>query len=300
MDFKNVPNTSSYPVVEPTDPAGGISSGSIDPNAFTGATLQDSDEKPKSNTKLIYAGILILFALMTAGSIAFFFYLNSQNAAASERENKYQPVAAVQPTARPTITIAPTPTLLLLSITPSPLPTAIPVTIFATPTPQKGSQTDAQNQQQTTGTRARWEIAFEKTSYSRTDTNGVINPSFTGTLHTPLVRGKTVCTASHQTFFTEKRDEKTIARLCDDAIPTPVAYSLTCSSYDPDAGIQVSAQLYPKKNCSSGAEPPESGTYVMAVKVYYDCNVSAGATIAAPSDCTSSRDVFSYDLYYQN
>lgn len=289
MDYKNVPNTTVYPP-EPVDLNGGISSGTISPNAYVAATLQQGDDDPHKSHRGIIIGIIVLIGLMSFGGVGFFFYQNSQRAAASTNESNISTVV-VEVSGSP---IQPTPTYLLPSVAPSPTidinasPTVPPPLIqvtetLPTPTPQ----------------RLAWEIVFEKLYYTSADVTNSIRPSFTGTLKSPFSRGVTICLAQDKIFFTRKKNAKTIERLCDDATPTPSNRTLNCYKYDPDTGIPVTASLYPSSNCSNPTSVPESTTYVMAATVYYNCSISGNQTSNVPeSACRDQRDVFSYDLTY--
>ena len=297
MDFLNVPNTSSYSS-EPLDPNGGISSVSINPNAYVGATLNKDDEHPKHPHKWLIISVISILGILSIGATAFFFYENSQQAAASTSE--VQPVdqaLADQTNGSLRPSIEPTPTYLLPSIVLS--PTLAPnVTIqptdmkpfikisdepSPTPTPRKFS----------------WEIGFDKASYTSADINNPQKPSFTGTLKSPFVKDVLICLTDDQVFFTKKKDAKTITRLCDQYTPTSSTRTLKCFKYDPEKGIPVSASLFPATNCSMQNAVPDSGTYIMAATVYYSCNLPGSTMTNVPmSSCSEHRDVFSYDLVY--
>lgn len=290
MDFRNVPNTSNYSTQEPVDMNGGIRSTNLSPNAYVAATLNsDDDDKPKHSYKWLLIILIAFFAVLTVGGISFFFYQNSQQAAASITE-EYETIVIVPSGA--TSTIMPTPTYLLpsLEVTPSPdpnkSPTPTPTIIMYTSTPAP-----------TNSRQYAWEISFDKTTYTSRDVNGATNPRFTGTLKSPFAKNATICLADDQIFFTKKQSSSTIERLCDELTPTPSSRTLKCYQYNPDTGLSVSARLYPVNNCAS-SQTPESGTYVMAVRVYHSCTFSDFKSTATATECPQSREVFSYDLTY--
>jgi hypothetical protein len=293
MDYKNVPNTTAYPT-EPMDLKGGISSGTISPNAYVAAILNSDDAAPKSH-KGIIIGVIIVFALLTFGGIGFFFYQNSQQAAASTNDDPYQTVIVqvTSPVNKPTI--EPTPTYLLPSValtpTPDPLgptPTFVPVVQGSPdPTPQPTSRALS------------WEISFPEVYYTAADVSIQSKPKFTGTLKSPFSKGATLCYAEDTVFFTKKKDSSTIQRLCDRISPTPSARILTCVKYNQDTGVKLEGFLYPVSNCGSPTSSIEPGAYVMAATVYSNCILPGSSMSGVPETaCADKREVFSNDLNY--
>lgn len=295
MDYKNVPNPTSYSS-EPIDVNGGISSGPISPNAYVAATLNSDEPKHKSSKGIIIA-VIVVFALLTIGGIGFFFYQNSQQAAASTNDDPYQTVIVqvTPPTNKPTI--EPTPTYLLpsvaLSPTPDPsgpTPTFVPV-VQGSPDPTSGP----------TPRRMGWEIYFPEMFYTSATASNPSKPRFVGTLKSPFSRDSTICYAQDQVFFTKKKDSTTIQRLCDRLDPTPETRTLTCTKYNPDKGVSLTGYLYPVSNCGNATATIESGVYVMAATIYSSCTLPGGSMSSVPeSACKDKREVFSYDLTYTN
>ncbi len=294
MDFLNVPNTTNYPTEsEPVDGTGGISSTAINPNAFVAATLQEEEPKKASSSKLILIGVISLFAVLSLGGSAYFLFSNSRQASADE--NTYEEVIIVATTVPQTP--IPTPTHLLPTIAASPTP-GLGETIMPTmPTPFvwfTEVPTPSPNPR-----RYSWEISFQKPSYTSAEVSNPSRPEFTGTMRTPLSNNAIICFTEDQSFFAFKKDTSTLSRLCDEFTPTPSQRTLTCYKYNPDTGIDVKATLYPYSSCNTASPPIQSGTYVMAVRAYYNCKLSGGNMSGIPATaCSDSRDVFSYDLIY--
>lgn len=295
MDFKNVPNTTSYPIAPPAvdDFGGGISSGAMNPQAYAGATLNTDSPAPKKSNAGVYVGIFAAFAVMTASSIGFFMYLNGgESARASSNDNQY--AALLSQTPVPQNGASPIPTIDLgsfaVTLTPSPAPK---ITVFptlpnnvATPSP-----TPAVTITPIRGNK--WAVSYSKMTYTPKD---ITSSTGIGTLYTPVEYGKTFCTDQSNTFFTWKKDASTIERLCDRLTPTTVMPQLVCNKSTP-AGIAISAKLLPTTDCYNAQNTsPPYGTYVMYTKVYYDCDETQ--TIQSPSTCKSTKEIFSDDFNY--
>ncbi len=298
MDFLNVPNTTNYPTEsEPVDGSGGISTTAINPNTFVAATMQEDDPKKNKYSKWILIGVIGLFAVISLGATAFFFFSNSRQASANE--NSYEEIIVVATPMATTIpnTPIPTPTYLLPSIAPSPTlgPNETPVPTVPTPFvwfTEVPSPSPLPR-------RYSWEISFEKQSYTSVEVANRSRPVFKGTMRTPLAKNAVICFADDQTFFAYKKDASTLSRLCDEFTPTPSQRTLDCYKYNPDTGIEVQATLHPYSSCNSSSQPVQSGTYVMAVRAYYNCKLPGGSmSSVSPTDCSDSREVFSYDLIY--
>lgn len=298
MDFKNVPNTTSYPIAPPSadEFGGGVSSGAMDPQAYAGATLNTDEPVKKKSNAGVYLGIFAAFAVMTASSIGFFMYLSGsgQSARASSNDNKYAALLSQAPQQGTKGTPAPLPTEDLskfaVTLTPSPAPI---VTIFPTLANRLATQTPTPAVTITPIRGNKWAISFTKMTYTKAELQGT-SPTATGTLYTPVEYGKIFCTDASNTFFTWKKDATTIERLCDKLTPTASQPQLLCSTSSP-SGVAISAKLYQSTDCANPVPPP-TGTYIMYTKVYYDCDNSVPTQTA--STCKSRKDVFSDDFNF--
>lgn len=299
MNYDVIPDTSSYPRISgAADLNGGINSGAVDPLAYAeGSSGDDTDKKKNRAILFITIGVVVV---MTVIAIGFFMYLNSQDTRASESV-EFEPIEQTPPSARRP-TREPEPTHVLPTMKPSPTPTPKAVTTFPTPTINRTNQNDRQLRlSQAPGPgRFSWEIIFPKTTYRALDF-GDGRKVISATLYAPIEAGKMVCTAEDQMFFARKVSEKTLARLCDENNPTPVSRRLNCIKYDPDEGVPVQAELLPGDYCENPDTPVKMNqTYVMAVRVWFDCDGNQNASSVPESWCHDYRDVFSYDLYYSN
>ncbi|MCX7996565.1 MAG: hypothetical protein N2691_02275 [Patescibacteria group bacterium] len=307
MDFDVTPETNTYPsyprMTGSSDLSGGMNSGSLDPTVYAGAETGTDGEKKKGPNLFLFGAIAVI-ALTTIITIGFFMYLNSQGAHADTNEQDItlgEELAESRPRIR--ATQGPSPTLVLPTIPRSPTPTPIGVTNIPTPTIHRSDLNNALIAMSGTPVQARnkWEIIFTKGTYSSRDFSGSAVKKVTGTLFTPIAKGKMVCIAADQTFFNRKVSETTIARLCDENTPTPVTRRLNCTPYNPATGIQVSAELFPGDSCDDpNATVAVGETYVMAVRVWYNCKGNQQASTVPESWCEDSREVFSYDLTYTN
>jgi hypothetical protein len=299
MDFKNIPNTSSYPIAQPSPDqfGGGVSSGAMDPQAYAGATLNtDTGDPPKKSNVGVYMGIFAAFAVMTASSIGFFMYLsnNGQSTRASSNDNQYSALLSQTPVpAKPT---NPAPTIDLgtfaVTLTPSPAPV---ITVFPTLPNNVATYTPTPAVTITPIRGNKWAISFSKMTYTPKDLPGVA-PSAVGTLYTPIEYGKLFCTDTSNTFFTWKKNNSTIERLCDRLTPTTTEPQLICNNSTP-SGVSISAKLLPTTNCAnSGSTAPPTGTYVMYTKIYYDCSTSSPTQ--SKDTCKSVKEIFSDDFNF--
>ena len=298
MDFKNVPNTTAYPIAPPSadDFGGGVSSGAMDPQAYAGATINTDAPPPKKNNVGVYVGIFAAFAVMTASSIGFFMYLSSsgQSAQASSNDNKYAALLSQTPEPNKKGTPIPVPTVDLdsyaVTLTPSPAPI---ITVFPTLPNNVATYTPTPAVTITPIRGNKWAISFSKMTYTKKELPGSA-PSAVGTLYTPIEYGKIFCTDTSNTFFTWKKDASTIERLCDRLTPTKSMPDLTCNKSS-SSGISISAKLLPTTDCANNQVPP-TGTYVMYTKVYYDCEENAA--IQSAQTCKSVKEIFSDDFNF--
>lgn len=297
MDFKNVPNTTSYPIAPPAadEFGGGISSGAMNPQAYAGATLNTDTPAPKKSNAGVYVGIFAAFAVMTASSIGFFMYLNGgQSARASSNENQYAALLSQTPVPQSQTGTSPIPTIDLgsfaVTLTPTPAPK---ITIFPTLPNNVATYTPTPAVTITPIRGNKWAISYNKMTYTPKD---VSNNSGVGTLYTPIEYGKTFCTDQSNTFFTWKKDASTIERLCDRLTPTSVVPQLVCNKSSP-SGTAISAKLLPTTDCyGSKSSTPPYGTYVMYTKVYYDCDEKQ--PVQSATTCKSTKEIFSDDFNF--
>ncbi|MCX7996656.1 MAG: hypothetical protein N2691_02740 [Patescibacteria group bacterium] len=218
---------------------------------------------------------------------------------------------------KPLATITPTPRFGLASPTPGPIspspkktgsltaasPTSgfLPVTIAPTATPM-------------------WELKFSAGSYSKTtgatlpvyQAEGSTTPSpgvtatpaptpytpaplakLSATLTGPVKSGDVVCFDESQKYFTREVDDTQVERLCDLFTKPLELPQYSCFSYT-ESGVAISELVYPtaKDTIDKCYLQTDPGSYIMYVKVFYNCSQSALLN-PSTSSCANSKSVFS-------
>lgn len=318
MDYDRVPNVSSYPPAPKSSDIPGFS----DPASIpTGPSMLDDIDREQTRRKIVYTFVIIIFGMISIAAISYFVYQNSEQAAASEEDTLIvRNSRTSNPLAKPTesfedlfngnqASVAPTgiiPTETTASVaptraatvTPFPLATRKPTesleqpTAIPTPTAPPSSTPTPANKRTSF-----WNITFSKSSYSTTELTKVGATSYnaSGTLKSPVADGTVICVTEEATFFTKKKDDSTVERLCSSSASTG---SKRCYKYNDSTGIPISGTLTQRVNCSV-PESPESGTYVLVTTAYYNCDASSGVNNVNLNSCTSTKDVFSDDFILQ-
>lgn len=320
MDYDRVPNVSSYPPAAKSDSVPGFSG----PDAIpTGPSMLDDIDREQTRRKIVYTFVFIIFGMVSVLAIGYFVYQNSEQAAASEDQTLIVRNSKTNPLAKPTesfddlfaeneISTAPTlqaepvsetisPTVASqkkATATPFPLATRKPTVGPVEPTTIPTNTPVPTNKPQPTSSRTTfWNITFSKNSYSPADLtkSGTHSYVASGKLYSPVAENTVICITEEDTFFTKKKDDSTVERLCSVAAPTT---SKQCYKYNDSIGIPVAATISQRINCST-PEMPESGTYVMVTKAYYNCDGSAGVNNVNLTTCSSNKEVFSDDFNLQ-